>query len=1590
VPGAFVRLQEEDFPRARYDAVIDASSAGTVTFSRVVEGRFTIEVSDVFGRGGRGGGKILADGAEVTVTVGMAVTGSVTGRFFMPDGTTPIPFGRVRLFQGGGFLPVGQATTDGVGELGRFKFDYVPAGDVRIEAQDPLTGRSGVATGRIVDEGHALTLNVIAQAVGTVTGIVTSNNAPKSGALVNVHSGAFGAQATTDVNGRYVVRGVPEGRITVTASLELGFLSASGTGTIGSENQELVIDIALKQTGVITGRVLSADGVTPGPISVVTVRPFQAYTDLYRVTTGTDGVYTFDRVPAGYVTLEARVVGSTDQATKSFNVIGLETNTVDLVLNGVGTLTGTTLDSNNQPVAANIYIRGTGAYPHSAYLTTGADGKFRLPEVLAGPFTISIAAEVGGVELRGQAAGSVAPGLTTNLDVKLQDTGTVTGIVRRADGTTAAGGADVTIRIAGRTDKAYAQVQADGTFTAIGVPLGQLSVYVADSFVAGYVESLGHELAANGEIENVGTLILDEGAMRVVATVPVDGATGLSQAGPVKVTFSHPLLDDVGIYVTDAGGAAVDLFTTFSADRRTVTLSGALPFGQVSIVADTTVTDMFGRHPAAVFTASFVTGDTTLPNALSVTPHYDHIQIPVTTHIVATFDEPLSTFNLENIIKLFHPGGGRVTGTSTLDGAVVTFVPDAPLQQNARYSYTVYGARDLANNAQLLPLTGGFWTIDTVEPTMTLTSPANNTSFVPRPRIRVRATDATSGVNFLSAELYVDNAIVPHIWSGDSIYYDPQISLLPGTHTVMAKIKDRALNEGTLSTSFNVILTPATIRVTYVTFSGTPVTNSSVTLTTSGGATQTRSVDANGQATFTNVPPGAFSIYADPSICCRNDTRVDGFVSDEDMGQTVDVIVRASPENVALRVRVFAGDGITPLPNIHLQVPGVWLDEGETARTDENGVFVRQFSPIGGQVDVTAIWSAPGSERVETRHTSAFASADGEAVNVDITLPVSVVRGSVRYASSDPVEFWTATAVQTIGSRTTTYTARGAAGGAPENYVIFGPLTGPFTVTAQDQNSTLIGTANGLMGDVATPVSVDVNLEPFGAVTGIVRDTSNVPVAGAEVAIVAGPTGSTRYAYTDADGRYRHEQVPLGAFSVMVSFEGYLRATVTGTVQTSGETVPLDIAFGPTAIVRGTLRNAANVPVPYTSVYATINGMADAAYAYTDENGVYELPNVALGTVTVVAGNSTAARGTVTLQTPGEIITLDLTLPATGVVTGIVTTSAGQPVPYRYVALESAGLRYPSYAFTDVQGRYRIDVAPVGPFTLTLYANGEIDRQVTGSIGTADETVTVDITLPPTGVVTGVVRDRSGAILPYIEVRVTAGNGMFQTNADQNGRYRVEQVRLGPVTVTARQEFWNASTTVSGTLEGTAEPLTLDVLISGTTRVTGTVRNEEGDLASSFYVMLDSPALPYRITASPLAQGQFTFEMLPPGPFTLTAVEPNLRLIGTYTGVASAEGGALSVDLAFTSGRVTGTVFGADGVTPSPGALVHFIGSGTSYEPRIVTVVANAAGVYEMPRLPTGTFTLRAYASNGVAAASATAAITAGGTTTIDFTLTPR
>jgi hypothetical protein len=168
----------------------------------------------------------------------------------------------VRLFVAG--RPFGQITTSSATEdEGRFAFDYVPAGAVVLEAQDPLTARTGRATGSLASEGEVLELDVVAQALGTVEGLVTSNDAPQPGALVEITSGAFKATTDTDGEGRYRLVGVPGGRVVAKASLAQGFLAGTAAGDLTEDGSVLGLDVERLLDGAEALAQASASCIAP-------------------------------------------------------------------------------------------------------------------------------------------------------------------------------------------------------------------------------------------------------------------------------------------------------------------------------------------------------------------------------------------------------------------------------------------------------------------------------------------------------------------------------------------------------------------------------------------------------------------------------------------------------------------------------------------------------------------------------------------------------------------------------------------------------------------------------------------------------------------------------------------------------------------------------------------------------------------------------------------------------------------------------------------------------------------------------------------------------------------------------------------------------------------------------------------------------------------------------------------------------------------------------------------------------------------------------------------------------------------------------
>jgi len=804
-----VTLTESDYPHRKYEGTIDGPGDQPLEFPAVFEGDFSVNVSDNFARGGRASGTVPPHGLPVDVSVQLTSTGRVAGRFLWADRTTPLPFGTVRLFAGGRLI--GQQTTLGEGQIGSFDFDFVPAGNISLNAEDPKSGRTGTASGSLTAEGQLLSLDVVAYAVGRVEGHVTLNDQPAAGAEVKLRSGSYSVRVTADGDGHYAVDGVPAGRVYASADLGAGFLAGSAVGEIVAEGETLELPIALRGAGTIEGTLLASGGALPGVVSLVTL---EGSGQRQTTTTDDQGRFRFDLVAEGQVTLVADALASIDCDRASFTVTAGETLPATLRLRGTGAAQGQAQGSSG-PVAGTLQVTGTGTgcQPQHWTLNLGPSGWFRIPELVGGPVSASFQMRAtGGPWLYASDADTVLPGQTTTLTLDVEPSGSISGLVRHDDGVSPAIGAQIRVEGAGgRT--AVVATGGDGAFLAQGVPVGAVTIRVSDPAKGGVALVTGLSVAAGATLE-AGVIQLLETPLAVVSVTPPDGATGLPVAQPVEVTFNAPLAHKGGMSVSVNGGSR-GFGSALSGDARTLTVTpaGAWPdSAEVAVEAGPWVTDVYGRRLGALHVSRFRTIDLSPPRVIAVTPQDGAIQVDVATSVSVRFDELLDTTGDLSALVSLTGAQGAVAGLVTAPAPdTLVFAPGAPLASNTSYAVAVNGARDPFGHVQSVAFTSTFTTPDADAPLLRLASPAPGVfTKLKRPTIRVVVEDVLSGPDASRATLKLDGLPVSPVRAASQLSHVPAYDLADGAHTVEAVAHDRAGNPGSLVAAFQVDTQPPT------------------------------------------------------------------------------------------------------------------------------------------------------------------------------------------------------------------------------------------------------------------------------------------------------------------------------------------------------------------------------------------------------------------------------------------------------------------------------------------------------------------------------------------------------------------------------------------------------------------------------------------------------------------------------------------------------------------------------------------------------------------------------------------------------------
>lgn len=1205
VTAGQVKLAETTFPNGRYERVIQ-NAEGLAVFPRVWEGPFSVEVKDSFGRGGRASGVLPPGvGQSVDLTVRVTPTGCVSGRFLMPlPAGEPIPFGTVKLRGGPSMNVVGQVTTGSVSpDTGTFAFDYVPLGQVRLEAQDPLTARNGMASGLLNVEGHippdpnqpspCLVLDVRAEGLGTVTGVVRSNGEPQEGIEVEVVSGAYRAKTFSSLGGLYRIEGVPTGLVTATARLTAGFLSGSASGVLAADGDTLTLDVALRDSVAVNGHLSKAGGGEP-PVPVAEIKVSGPHIPPYypiRGYSSSQGEFQFDRLPVGNSTLDADVLDSIDRGRVQVNLTRPPDGSpvdVSIALNGVGRLKGVARDSVGNPTSGSLTVSGTGDFPYGYYLTLGDTGEFDLSPILAGPVTLTLSARPGGQTLYGSATGTVPVDGMLETDVRLQDSGTVQGRVWRADGTTPAYGAEVSLYRPGTQVGFRATAAVDGTFVIRGVSLGAIRGQVRDPVTGGIAVLPERSVATNGEVVDYGTIVLDDQAPRLTFLEPAPGSSRAALAGPIvidlgegaenldlstfrlyypngaqgpadfvfengRATAVSPYLvglvigsNRLRVSVKDASGNLGEAEVTFTVTGATIQGLVMAPGGQqVAVGASVQV----GNLPPVLTDdqGHFVQGGLR-PGVHSVKATDPQTLLPTAPLSVTVADGGIHP------VELTLPAFGRIQGfVETQGGApaegvtVTTAGRSAVSNASGEFdlgalplgTHQLLGSKpngDRARESVTLSVLGA-----TVQPLLKLNGIG---------ALTVHVRDA-GGADVTVAQVSVSSSSAfggyyPGTTAAGGLVTFPQV--LAGTLTVTASKngldgQETVLLQDGQTLTLPVQLEPAGQVEGRVTAAGTSVGVAGATVTLSG-RTGSIATDSQGRYSFAGVPLG--SITVDASTVEGDRARGTGYLSLPNQTLTVDLPLNGLG---GVHVTVRDATGVVPGVRVALSSSSPFSSPREGASGTDGRV---SFADVFAGTIVARAYRG-NAQAVDT----GVLTPGGSLALSPTFLSVGTITGHVLPpVTGQPVE---GTRVRVEGLAGDVITGTDGA------FVFENLALGTYRMEAY-VNDRLRAFANGVV--LATPaqtVTQDLTLVGVGRVTGTVS-RSGAPVAASVTVQSQSAVGGSFPASSGSDGQYTVDLVPVGPFTIAAVAPNQDRADGSGTLSVDGQTVTVNLSLLPATV----------------------------------------------------------------------------------------------------------------------------------------------------------------------------------------------------------------------------------------------------------------------------------------------------------------------------------------------------------------------------------------------------------------------------------------
>lgn len=1325
------------------------------------------------------------------------VTTTVQGRVLDPS-NRPVSGASVVIFG------VITGVTD---RTGFFSIQHVPSRIGSIVAIARVTinnvileGQSAVVPG--VDNGvTSVGVIQLGQGNGGITGtVVDPQNHTVAGAHVTITVGSETRTTTTDGNGLYAFSGFSPNPFQAAAIDPVTGLRGQASGVL-SPNSSAVANIQLSASATIKGTVFQTGTGGGAPSAGDTVVLSQAGVTIATTVSDRAGQFEFDFVPLGRYTVDASDSsgerGRTTALVNKSNII-VEANVVYL---GRGTVSGTVLDGSQNPVPnASVSLASHSIFGGSFTTTTDGNGQYSVTGVFVGTFDVT--ANSTTLDLGGHANGEIAQeGQSVNVNVVLGPAATVNGTVFHFDGVTPVSNAQVTL-----TGGFTTVADGNGNYSLTFVPLGNYSINATDP--------------SNG----------DQGS----ATVTLSAA---DQVQNVNVTLNG--LGTVNLTVADANlNPVVNVL---------LTLTGQTPFGgQFDGVTQPDGTFVFSQVPAGSFSVTAsdsvseagatATGSVAAGQSTSVTLQLQ--PVGKVTGIVFSADGVTPVAN----VSVFLTDGASInlSGTSVSDGSF-TF----PVVPSGQYTLEALGnVLNVRAKATVVVATQG----STVTQNLVLSGLGSVVGFVslpggiPAANALVAVTDSTGNVtsNLTSSDGFY--SVFP-VATGQFI---AQTTLQTGSTTLAGQTQSQlATDGGTARADIQLVPQTRILPTNLIDANGVPYTVFQDGALRFGLNGEFSSIFATGRsgAALLDVISGGTTIP---------------FVGNETATTTND------PRELDIQQQGIAGLNITR--KIFIPRDGYFARYLEVLQNPTGGPIivgvrittdlrnVLRTSPTGGLLTIPPVLVATSAGNPVIDPTSDHWVILDDDSDTDPFLnpgenlaPIAhVFDGPGGAIQASTAQFTTDDQVQRQGTLLEEFDNISVPAGGQVALLHFlsveinrlGALASaqrlvqlPPEALASIAPADLASIQN--FAPPANGVSTLPALESLtGTVTGTVLsgdNTSGIPFAQVTFQSNDPLFRRVRTTFSSLNGNYSFTgrfddfgnslPVPVANFTVQAVDGVFQSPTILGSFPAGSSITNQNIVFSDLGALSGTVRRSTGELVTGGSVFIT-NKTAVFLFAFIGQDGRYSVAGLPSNTYTVTASVPAAQSGppltattTVTIA-QGADATADLTLPATGSVTGTVFSTTNVPAPGVSVSLHTGFGIYQTT--TDDSGNFDLTDVLAGSAHVEAFdptTNSGAGAPITVIAG---QTTNQNLMLVQgTGNLAGTVVDDLGNVVAGAVVTASDASGAtFNATTAADGTYAITGVVVGAVAVQAVDPNTGKRGKATGFLDLPGTSVTVNLTIS--------------------------------------------------------------------------------------------------------------------------------------------------------------------------------